>query len=415
TLAEGSSYMLDLETVYKALYDVARAQPGERVFVEGAAGGTGIYAVACAALRGARATGLVSTETKGQLVLARGGHAYVNRTAPELASVFTAVPPGAAGQAAWRAAGQGLQALVREKNQGALVDVVVSSVGRDLFGRMVDLLAPGGRLVFYGATSGYTLTLVGKPGAASASEMLRRADVRPDDGVLIYYGRDGGLDDPVGAEAIGVALAARARVVVATRLDAQAAHVRDALGVHGTVSLETLGRDATFRWPETMPDYDLDPDGFRAYQGATLKPFGLAVGRLLADRDEPRGNPDVIVERAGQDTLGVSTFICRPFTGRVVYLEDTADRRFAFYAPNVWMHEKRVLFPSFAILGSHLSNAHQAAQVVRLLASGALAVHAPVVEAWDALAGANQAIRDNRHAGTITVRAGAAAGLDGAR
>ena len=50
TLPEGSSFMLDLETVYKALYDVARVQGGERVFVEGAAGGTGTYAVACAVL-----------------------------------------------------------------------------------------------------------------------------------------------------------------------------------------------------------------------------------------------------------------------------------------------------------------------------------------------------------------------------
>jgi acrylyl-CoA reductase (NADPH)/3-hydroxypropionyl-CoA dehydratase/3-hydroxypropionyl-CoA synthetase len=413
TLPEASSYMLDLETVYKALYDVARVRPGERVFVEGAAGGTGTYAVACAALRGAAVTGLVSTEDKGKLVLARGGHAYVNRVSPELAGRFTPVPVDARERAAWREAGMPLMAAVRERNEGALVDVVVSSVGRDLFGRMVDLLAPGGRLVFYGATSGYTLTFVGRPGAASAAEMLRRADVRPDDGVLIYYGLHGGLDDPIGAEAIRVALAARARVVVATRLDAQAAHVGGAFGVHGTVSLETLGRDDTFRWPETMPDSDLDPHGFRAYQDATLKPFGHAVGRLLADRDNPRGNPDVIVERAGQDTLGVSTFICRPFTGRVVYLEDTGDRRFAFYAPNVWMHGKRVIFPGFAILGSHLSNAHQAAEVVRLLGSGALAVHAPVVEAWDALAEANQAIRDNRHAGTITVRAGAPAGLDG--
>ena len=47
------------------------------------------------------------------------------------------------------------------------MDVVVSSVGRDLFGRMVDLLVPGGRLVFYGATSGYTLAFLGKAGAAA--------------------------------------------------------------------------------------------------------------------------------------------------------------------------------------------------------------------------------------------------------
>jgi acrylyl-CoA reductase (NADPH)/3-hydroxypropionyl-CoA dehydratase/3-hydroxypropionyl-CoA synthetase len=51
TLPEASSYMLDLETVYKALYDVARVDYDERVFIEGAAGGTGLYAVACAAAR----------------------------------------------------------------------------------------------------------------------------------------------------------------------------------------------------------------------------------------------------------------------------------------------------------------------------------------------------------------------------
>ena len=85
TLPAASSYMLDLETVYKALYDVARVDYDERVFIEGAAGGTGLYAVACSALRGARVTGLVSTEEKGRLVLARGGLAYVNRKDPALA------------------------------------------------------------------------------------------------------------------------------------------------------------------------------------------------------------------------------------------------------------------------------------------------------------------------------------------
>jgi enoyl-CoA hydratase/carnithine racemase len=164
-----------------------------------------------------------------------------------------------------------------------------------------------------------------------------------------------------------------------------------------------------------MPDYDADPEGYRAYQDATLKPFGQAVGRLLATADNPRGNPDLIVERAGQDTLGVSTFMARPFTGVVVYLEDTAEDRLSFYAPNVWMHQKRVLFPAFAILGSHLSNAHQADQVVRLIDDGALTIHSPVVHAWEELAEAHQAIHENRHAGTLTVRVGATPALDRAR
>ena len=415
TLAEGSSYMLDLETVYKALFDVARVAPGERVFVEGAAGGTGQYAVACAALRGARVTGLVSTDDKGKLVLQRGGAAYVNRKDPPFSGGFAPVPADTTAQAAWREAGRAFREAVAERNNGEKVDVVVSSVGRDLFPRMVDLLAPGGRLVFYGATSGYTLTFLGKRGSANAREMLARAELRPNAGVLIYYRGATDGDDPVGGDAIAAALAAGARVVVVTRTDAGASRVRETWRVAGTVSLETLAAGKGFEWPATMPDYDTDADGYRRYQDRTLKPFGLAVGRLLATADNPRGYPDVIVERAAQDTLGTSTFLARPFTGVVVYLEATEDRRFAFYAPNVWMHQKRVLFPTFAVLGSHLSNAHQAEECVRLLDAGALAVQPPAIHPWDALPDANQAMHENRHAGTLTIRVGATPALDRAR
>src|SRR5687767_14930369 len=327
TLPEGSSFMLDLETVYKALYDVARVQQGERVFVEGAAGGTGLYAVACAALRGAHVTGLVSTEEKGKLVLARGGAAYLNRKHEAVANAFTPVPLAAGARADWVDAGHRLVDAVRERNGGALIDVVVSSVGRDLVARMIDLLVPGGRFVFYGATSGYTMTFLGKGGAAAADDMYRRADLRPQAAVLVYYGVTGGLDDAIGTEAINAAVRAGARVVAATRDDAQAAHVKATLRVHGVVSVETLARTAGLEWPDAMPDYDTDPDGYRHYQERTLKPFGQAVGRVLATPDNPRGNPDMVVERAGQDTLGVSTFLARPFTGVVLYLEPTAEQR----------------------------------------------------------------------------------------
>jgi enoyl-CoA hydratase/carnithine racemase/NADPH:quinone reductase-like Zn-dependent oxidoreductase len=422
TLPAGASFMLDLETVYKALYDVASVQPGERVLVEGAAGGTGLYAVACAVLRGARVIGLVSTEAKGELVRARGAAAHVNRLHPELRKAFAVVPADPVALAAWRAEGAALEAAVRDASGGAPVDVVVSSVGRDLFGRMIELLGPGGRLVFYGATSGYTLAFLGKAGNAPAPEMLRRAGLRPHEGVVVYHGASfaGGParadgPDAVGDEAIQAALAAGARVVAVTRTDAEAARLHERFALRGAVSLETLARARGFRWPDAMPDYDLDPEGYRAYQDATLKPFGLAVGRLLATADNPRGYPDLIVERPGQDALGVSAFIARPHGGRVVYLEGGEDRRFSFYAPNVWMHQKRILFPAFAILGSHLSNAHQAAAVVQLIDGGALHVHAPAVHRWTELADANQAIAENRHSGTLTVRVGATEALDAAR
>jgi enoyl-CoA hydratase/carnithine racemase/NADPH:quinone reductase-like Zn-dependent oxidoreductase len=416
TLPEGASFMLDLETVYKALYDVAGLRTDERVFVEGAAGGTGTYAVRCAKARGAVVTGLVSTEAKGRRVLDVGAAAYVNRS--ELAGVFTPVPVEAEARTAWREHGGAFTAGVREKNDGHPIDVVVSSVGRDLFARMVDVLGEGGRLVFYGATSGYTLTFLGKPGTAAPAVMLERAGLRPGQGVLVYHGTKGddpANDDVIAAAAVRAAARAGARVVVATRTDAQAASVQKDLPVVGVVSLETLARTAHLVWPPSMPDYDLDPEGYRAYQDRTLKPFGAAVGRLLATRDNPRGAPHVIVERAGADTLGISAFIARPFTGAILYVEPTDGDRLSFYAPNVWMHQKRILFPTFAILGSHLSNAHQADEVVRLLDGGTLTVEPPTVRPWEEMAEANQEIYENRHTGTIAVRVGAVPALDGAR
>jgi enoyl-CoA hydratase/carnithine racemase len=52
---------------------------------------------------------------------------------------------------------------------------------------------------------------------------------------------------------------------------------------------------------------------------------------------------------------------------------------------------------------------------VRLLDAGALTTQPPAVESWEGLAEANQAIHENRHAGTITVRVGATGALDAAR
>jgi enoyl-CoA hydratase/carnithine racemase len=230
--------------------------------------------------------------------------------------------------------------------------------------------------------------------------------------VVVHHGAP---SDSIAETAIETALALGARVVAVTRTDAQAAHLKRIGALAGTVSLETLGRARGFVWPEAMPDYDIDAEGYRRYQDATLKPFGQAVGRLLATADNPRGYPDVIVERAGQDTLGTSTFIARPFTGAVVYLEPTDGRRLSLYAPNVWMHGKRILFPSFAILGSHLSNAHQAETCVRLIDAGALTIHRPAIHGWEDLAEANQALYENRHTGTMTIRVGATASLDAAR
>jgi acrylyl-CoA reductase (NADPH)/3-hydroxypropionyl-CoA dehydratase/3-hydroxypropionyl-CoA synthetase len=156
-----------------------------------------------------------------------------------------------------------------------------------------------------------------------------------------------------------------------------------------------------------MPDAKRETVAFkeavRAFQERTIKPFGNAVGRLLRSADNPRGAPDLIVERAGHDTLGVSTSLVKPFTGRVVYLEDLSGRRFTLYAPQVWMRQRRVLMPTATIAGTHLSNAAEVVRMNEMLAAGQLSVTEPTMVPWHELPAAHQAMWDNRHAGATYV------------
>jgi acrylyl-CoA reductase (NADPH)/3-hydroxypropionyl-CoA dehydratase/3-hydroxypropionyl-CoA synthetase len=141
----------------------------------------------------------------------------------------------------------------------------------------------------------------------------------------------------------------------------------------------------------------------RAFQERTTKPFGAAVGRVLRSADNPRGAPDLIIERAGHDALGVSTSLVKPFTGRIVYAEEMRGRRFTFYAPQVWTRQRRILMPTATIAGTHLCNAFEVARMNEMLAAGLLDATEPTVVGWPELPEAHQAMWENRHQGATYV------------
>jgi len=328
------------------------------------------------------------------------------------------VPGDAQGIAAWEAQGEALLAQFRAQHGGRLADYVVSHAGELAFPRSFQLLEQGGALTFYGASSGYHFTFAGKAGAETPTAMLRRAGTRAGEAVLIYYGAGlsaGDLVDLDGLEAIEAAAALGARCGVATYTDAQREFVQS-LGfgdaVRGVLSIEELIRRGSgeFEWPATMPtlpDVRRDSAAFReavrAFQERTIKPFGSAVGRLLRSADNPRGAPAVIIERAAHDALAMSTSLVQPFTGRVVYFESMAQRRYSFYAPQVWTRQRRILMPSASILGTHLCNAYEVTRMNEMVDAGLLEVTAPTVVPWSDLPAAHQAMWDNQHAGATYV------------
>jgi acrylyl-CoA reductase (NADPH)/3-hydroxypropionyl-CoA dehydratase/3-hydroxypropionyl-CoA synthetase len=416
TLEQAGAYTLNLGTVTRCLFTTLGIEPGRTMFVEGAATGTGLDALKSGVRTGLAVTGLVSSAERADAIAKEGAVGAIDRKDPALSGCFTPAPDDPAEVATWEKAGEPLLARYREINGGRLADYAVSHAGELSFPRTFQLLAEGGTLAFYGASSGYHFSFVGKPGTESPEAMLRRANLRGGEAVLLYYGPGtDDLTDETGMEMIEAARLMKARAAIVTTTDGQREFLQS-LGleetVEGIVSLEALKRrdGENFHWPETMPrltDAKADIETFktqvRDYQQRTLKPLGNAVAKLLRAPGNTRGVPDVVVERAGVDTLAVSTALVRPFGGRVVYCEDMAHRRYTFYAPQVWTRQRRILMPSASILGTHLCNAHEVTVMNRMIAAGLLDVTEPTVVPWADLPAAHQAMWDNTHQGATYV------------
>jgi acrylyl-CoA reductase (NADPH)/3-hydroxypropionyl-CoA dehydratase/3-hydroxypropionyl-CoA synthetase len=415
TLEQAGAYTLNLGTVTRCLFTTLQITPGKTIFVEGSATGTGLDALKSSIRTGLSATGLVSSEERAEFVRAQGAVGAINRKDPDIANCFTAVPDDPEEARAWEAEGEALLDQYRAINGGRLADFVVSHAGERAFPRSFQLLAEGGRLAFYGASSGYHFSFMGKPGTARPETMLERAGVRGGESVLLYYGpQSRELADEKGLEMIEAARLFKVRIVIVTTTDGQREFLQS-LGledaVEGIVSIEGLSRRISdFDWPDTMPrlpdareDIENFKAGVRAYQQNTLKPFGTAIGKLLRSPSNPRGVPDLVIERAGQDTLGVSTSLVKPFGGRVIYAEDMSGRRYTFYAPQVWTRQRRIFMPGAEIFGTHLCNAHEVTVMNEMVAAGLLDVTPPDVVPWEGLPEAHQSMWDNRHAGATYV------------
>ncbi|MFW5633362.1 MAG: AMP-binding protein [Erythrobacter sp.] len=415
TLEQAGAYTLNLGTVTRCLFTTLRITPGKTIFVEGSATGTGLDALKSSIRTGLAATGLVSSEERAEFVRAQGALGAINRTDPAIADCFTPVPDDPHAAKEWERRGEALLERYRAINEGKLADFVVSHAGERAFPRSFQLLAEGGRLAFYGASSGYHFSFMGKRGEVRPEEIMERASLRGGESVLLYYGpKTRSLADEKGLEMIEAARLFKVRMVIVTTTDGQREFLQS-LGledsVEGIVSIEGLKRrDADFDWPDTLPrlpdareDIESFKAGVRAYQQNTLKPFGTAVGKLLRSPGNPRGVPDLVIERAGQDTLGVSTSLVKPFGGRVVYAEDMAGRRYTFYAPQVWTRQRRIYMPTAEIFGTHLCNAHEVTVMNEMVSAGLLDVTEPTLVEWEGLPQAHQSMWDNRHAGATYV------------
>jgi NADPH:quinone reductase len=134
SFAEAAAMGLVYLTAHLALVERARLKPGETVLVTGAAGGVGLAAVQLAKAFGATVVASVSSEDKARLARANGADHVVSTNVPDLRESFREQVFAAVGK------------------RGA--DVIVDSVGGDVFDACLRAIAWCGRLVIVGFAAG---------------------------------------------------------------------------------------------------------------------------------------------------------------------------------------------------------------------------------------------------------------------
>jgi NADPH2:quinone reductase len=118
-------------TSHLALHTRAKVQPGEFVVVNGGAGGIGSSAIQLAVAAGARVIATDLGESRAQLCLDFGAHAAVDTSTSDLV------------------------AAVNDFTGGHGADVVIDTVGGDVFHACRRCIASEGRIVIVGFTSGH--------------------------------------------------------------------------------------------------------------------------------------------------------------------------------------------------------------------------------------------------------------------
>jgi zinc-binding alcohol dehydrogenase/oxidoreductase len=117
-------------TAYRAAFVRAQVQPGERVLVTGVGGGV--------------------AQVAAQFCAAAGAEVWVTSGDDDKITRALALPLGLRGGINYQQANWG-----RTLTQGSgSFDVIIDSAGGEAFGTLLDVAAPGGRIVFYGATLG---------------------------------------------------------------------------------------------------------------------------------------------------------------------------------------------------------------------------------------------------------------------
>lgn len=130
TLQQAAAILLQGMTAHYLAYSTFPLKPGHVALIHAAAGGVGLLLTQIAHRLGARVIATVSSEEKAALAREAGAHDVIRYDQEDF------------------------EAAARRLTDGAGVDVVYDSVGKDTFLKGLNILKPRGYMVLYGQSSG---------------------------------------------------------------------------------------------------------------------------------------------------------------------------------------------------------------------------------------------------------------------
>ncbi len=169
SFSQGAAIGVPYGAAFRALFQRARALPGETVLVHGASGGVGIAAVQLARNAGMRVIGTAGSETGKALVLAQGAHHVLNHKEP------------------------GYLDRLNELTCNRGVDVILEMLANVNLDRDLPVLATGGRVVIVGSR--------GRVEIDPRNAMMREATIL---GMTLYNASTKELDSMHAAFAAGL-------------------------------------------------------------------------------------------------------------------------------------------------------------------------------------------------------------------
>lgn len=365
-----AAMMLTYGTAYRAVVERLAVAPGSSVLVMGGGKGTSFAGIQIAKALGARVILVGSNSDLARSLIERGmADAFVNRRSiPREA--FGGIPAGET-EEQWRLRSEPFRNAVFEANEGKPVDRIFEHTGGDNFPLLVSALAPGGSLVFFGATGRglkgeYRLSFFygGRRFVMDARWVwMRQKQIlfrkATPDAILAEVGLLPGRRGLIwGADAYARGFA-RAALARSAEIAVIASHAKEQRGIAalrrmGIPSSRVIDRDRLVL-PEDMPD-PLTEDGRpNARYAADFLRNAQSLGKACWEIFGGRNSPDFIVERPDQSTLHFSTFVLRD------------------YAESDGMPSGVIVArgPSnLSLRGSHMYRSDQAAEVLRLLSGG---------------------------------------------